>query len=55
VATTYSVNLETNTWLPPLSLQLVSEMRKLGAVIVAAHFGTVIIATGKRNMAAAVG
>lgn len=36
-------------------LQLVSEMRKLGAVIVAAHFGSIIVATGKRNIKAAVG
>ncbi|GFH23251.1 DNA polymerase epsilon catalytic subunit, partial [Haematococcus lacustris] len=37
-----------------LFAQLVSEMRKLGAVIVSANFNTIRVATGKRNVAAAV-
>ena len=36
-------------------LQLVAEMRKLGAIVVAADFSSVIIATGKHNLTAAVG
>lgn len=36
-------------------LQLVSEIRKLGATVVAADFSSIIIATGKHNLTAAVG
>ena len=36
-------------------LQLVAEMRRLGATIVAADFSTVVLATGKHSLAAAVG
>lgn len=36
-------------------LQLVAEIRKLGATVVAADFSTIIIATGKHNLTAAVG
>jgi len=43
------------TLMAKLFAQLVSEMRRLGAVIVAANFNTVIICTGKRNATAAVG
>lgn len=39
----------------PNNLQLVAEMRKLGATIVAANFNTIILCTGKRNVAAAAG
>ena len=34
---------------------LVAEMRKLGATIVAADMTSIILATGKRNLTAAVG
>ncbi len=36
-------------------VQLVAEMRKLGAVIVSANFNQIIIATGKKDLTAAVG
>ena len=36
-------------------LQLVAEIRKLGATVVAADFSSIIIATGKHNLTAAVG
>ena len=36
-------------------LQLVAEMRRLGATIVAADFSSVILATGKHSLAAAIG
>jgi hypothetical protein len=36
-------------------LQLVAEMRRLGATIVAADFSSVIVATGKHSLAAAIG
>lgn len=34
---------------------LVAEMRKLGATIVAADMTSIILATGKRNLTAAIG
>lgn len=34
---------------------LVAEMRKLGATVVAADMTSIILATGKRNLTAAVG
>jgi len=36
-------------------LQLVAEMRRLGATVVAADFSSVILATGKHSLSAAVG
>ena len=38
-----------------LLLQLVAELRRLGAQVVAADSGSLILATGKRNLTAAVG
>jgi DNA polymerase epsilon subunit 1 len=38
-----------------LLLQLVAELGKLGAAVVHVEAGSIIIATGKRNMTAAVG
>jgi DNA polymerase epsilon subunit 1 len=35
--------------------QLVADMRRLGATVVAADASSVILATGKRNLTAAVG
>ncbi len=36
-------------------LQMVAEMRRLGATVVAADFSSVILATGKHSLSAAVG
>ena len=36
-------------------LQLVAEMRRLGATIVAADFSSVILATGKHSLPMAIG
>ena len=38
-----------------LLLQLVGELRKLGATVIHADFTTVVLSTGKRNLTAALG
>lgn len=38
-----------------LLLQLIAELQKLGATVVQADPGSILVCTGKRNMAAAVG